>query len=120
MLVSEVDFEVMDGLAETHEAKGARFDHTGMDWADRNLVHFLSVDLEERVTLHFLGAAPFKADRLEPRVPGDAHAALLVKLPLEAVDRRDVGGQRVIASRRIESRPQHLQPAAFRLDHRSN
>ena len=89
VLVAEVDLEVMHLLAEAHEAEAPGLDDAGVDGADGDLVHLLALDLVEAVRVAARCAGVLEANRLHPRMPGDAHAVLLVELTLEAVQRRD-------------------------------
>src|SRR5882672_2289131 len=117
MLVPELDLEMMDSLAERHEAKGAGFDHAGVNRADGDLVNLLPVDLEKWVVRHRVDAASLEADRFEPWMPGDAHAVLFVELALEAVERQKLGGERVVPSRGIDRRSQDGQLAWLGFNH---
>ena len=104
MLVAELDLEVQHVLAEAHEPERARLDHAGMDRADGDLVHLLPIDAIERIPAHRRLVLALEADRLEPRMAGDPHAELLVELALEAVERRQVGREFVVAVRRLDGR----------------
>src|SRR4051794_34394916 len=74
VLVTELDLEVVHGLAEAHEAEGSRLDHAGVDGPHLHLVHLLSGELVKRELAHGAGLGPLEAHRLEPGMPSYTNA----------------------------------------------
>ena len=73
VLVAERDLEVEDLLAVALEAEVARLDDAGVDRADRDLVHLLALDREERV--HARGSRRVAAaERVAPARSGAGSA----------------------------------------------
>src|SRR4051812_43685102 len=107
MLVAEMNLEMMHLLAQAAESEAARLDDAGVDRADGHLVHLLALDLVEGIAVASHRARMLEADRLEPGVPGNTDAMLLVKLALEAVHEGMRGRERVIAAVRVEARAQY-------------
>ena len=97
VLVAELDLEMVDALAETHEAERAGLDDAGVDRPHGDLVNFLALDLVVGVRGHRRLVCAFEANRLEPRMTCDADAGLFVKLALEAVQGGNVARELVIA-----------------------
>jgi hypothetical protein len=85
VLVTKLDFEVMNLFPKAHEAKRTWLDDARVNRAHRDFVNFLPFDLVEGVGVHCRVFLPLVANRLEPRMGGDADARLLVKLSLKTV-----------------------------------
>ncbi len=87
VLVPEMNLQVVDLLSQAHETKRARFDDSRVDRTHGNLVHLFALDPVERVGGHVGLSSAFVADRLEPRMAGDADTCLFVHLSFEGVKR---------------------------------
>ena len=118
MLVAEVNLEVLDLLAEAHEAKRAGLDDARVDRADGDLVNLLAVDPVERKRVHRGQVPMFEANRLQPRMPADTDAVLLVKLALECVEGEKLGRQAVVAPLGGDDRAKYVQRPCLRLENR--
>ncbi|MBK9518716.1 MAG: hypothetical protein IPO09_15480 [Anaeromyxobacter sp.] len=90
VLVAQVDLQVVHRLAEAGEAEVPGLDDAGVDEAHVDLVDLLALDAIERIGVHRRLVLALVADRAKPRVASDADPELLVQLPLEAVQRRDL------------------------------
>ena len=106
VLVSERDLEVEDLLAVALEPEVPGLDHAGVDRADRDLVHLVSLDPEEvrhaRRDRGVRRPAPgvvartirvVVTHRLQPGMPLEPHAELLGDLALEEMRLRDLGDE---------------------------
>ncbi|MPM82771.1 hypothetical protein SDC9_129833 [bioreactor metagenome] len=128
VLVTEADFQRMNGFAITLKPEMSGFDHAGVDRSDRHLVNGVAVD-PIILLIARLDAAGGKAQRLEPWVMQYRNAVLLGDLPLESIEAGAVRGQRFEfgadeTSRQLQHlRPRSTQyrqqlPGAFRRFHR--
>lgn len=118
VLISERDFQVIDGFALALEAEMARLDDARMDRSDGHFVDFRAVHLEEigqaadrrRGGSNGRGAgaaAARKADRLQPGVAGRQDAMLFPDFAFEPVGLRAERRERRIL--RLDRGGQHAQ-----------
>jgi hypothetical protein len=120
VLVAQLNFQVVHGFAQAHEAEMPGLDHAGMNRADRHFMHLVPAHLEEGVLKHALLALAFKAHRLEPGVAVRKQARLFPQFAFQNLRRRVLGGEAAVVVAALCSGAQEGERPLRGLQHRGD
>ena len=88
MLVSQMDFEMMNGFPVADKTKMSGLDHSRVNRSYAYFVKLFTIDMEERIIVHAAVAVVTvmrPADRFQPGITGKFYAVVFVHFTLENV-----------------------------------